>query len=256
MKLVAPDKQIVIDAQSDAFNRDDFAKGILSLFERTEDPLVIALDEEWGKGKTVFSHRLSRFAKERGFKVVYFDSFARDYEPDAFVSLAAAAIAALPTSEPTNSELVDRAKAVGKVVSNIAFKGAIRLASAGALTMADLSDGAEEMAIEISNIAEAQLDKVIDERLRGAKKEEEVFSKFRETLSKIGRGKQGSEDKPVLFIVDELDRCKPDHALLVLETIKHFFSVKNVHFLLVCHVEQLLASISIDMGVTRMPNGT
>lgn len=31
------------------------------------------------------------------------------------------------------------------------------------------------------------------------------------------------KDKPVVVIIDELDRCRPDYAVKTLEVLKHFF---------------------------------
>lgn len=47
------------------------------------------------------------------------------------------------------------------------------------------------------------------------------------------------ENKPLVFIVDELDRCRPNYAVSILEQIKHFFSVKNIVFVLSIDKEQL-----------------
>ena len=60
---------------------------------------------------------------------------------------------------------------------------------------------------------------------------------------------EDDEIKPLLFVVDELDRCRPDYALSVLETIKHFFSVQNVHFLLVCDIDQLVTAVHHRYGI-------
>lgn len=54
-----------------------------------------------------------------------------------------------------------------------------------------------------------------------------------------------SEDlTPKLIIVDELDRCKPDYAIELLETIKHFFGVKNIIFVFLVNMEQLKSIVS------------
>ena len=39
-------------------------------------------------------------------------------------------------------------------------------------------------------------------------------------------------DKPIVFIIDELDRCRPSYAVELLEEIKHFFSVPGIVFVL------------------------
>lgn len=53
-----------------------------------------------------------------------------------------------------------------------------------------------------------------------------------------------TEKTPIIFIIDELDRCRPNFAIQFLECIKHFFNVDNVYFLLSCNVDQLIASIN------------
>ncbi|RWX50502.1 KAP family P-loop domain-containing protein [Candidatus Electrothrix marina] len=43
----------------------------------------------------------------------------------------------------------------------------------------------------------------------------------------------------VLFLIDELDRCRPDYAISYLETIKHIFDVKGATFLIAADRNQL-----------------
>jgi hypothetical protein len=104
----------------------------------------------------------------------------------------------------------------------------------------DFEDENEDIANEVAKEIDAELDKIIDSRLQSAKKEQMAFESFRQTLSDIMSGDDSG--RPLIFIVDELDRCRPTYALSVLETIKHLFSVKNVHFLLLCQLNQLSAA--------------
>lgn len=60
-----------------------------------------------------------------------------------------------------------------------------------------------------------------------------------------------SDNTPLIFVVDELDRCKPTFALELLEVVKHFFSTPNVHFLVVTHVEQLENSVRYAYGINE-----
>ena len=48
--------------------------------------------------------------------------------------------------------------------------------------------------------------------------------------------------------MDELDRCRPDFALELLEKIKHLFSVPNVCFLVVTNLEQFKAVVQRTYG--------
>ena len=59
-------------------------------------------------------------------------------------------------------------------------------------------------------------------------------------------------NKPLIFIIDELDRCRPDYAVEVLERIKHFFSIKGIVFVLSIDKEQLCNSIRGHYGSDRI----
>jgi len=52
----------------------------------------------------------------------------------------------------------------------------------------------------------------------------------------------------VWFLVDELDRCRPDYAISYLETIKHIFDVKGAVFLLAADRQQLENSAKTAFG--------
>lgn len=250
MKLLAPDIEEVVASDSDLFGRDQFAAGLLQVFSASVDPLVVALDEKWGSGKTVFAKRLARKATEDGFPVVYFDAFVHDYDPDVFLALASSALSLLPKSATATTTLKERAKSVGKVLGRVALKGAVRAASGGLLRSSDLSDADREVAEDVAASIEAELDTLIEQRLSRAKEEEQTFAKFREALSTLGKtSDDGSANRPLIFIIDELDRCRPDYALSVLETVKHFFSVNNVHFLVVCQLDQLGNAARSTYGV-------
>ncbi len=55
----------------------------------------------------------------------------------------------------------------------------------------------------------------------------EAMTNFRSALGDFAKG-----EGRLVIIIDELDRCKPDFALNVLEIIKHCFQVPNVYFIL------------------------
>ncbi|MDX7018825.1 P-loop NTPase fold protein, partial [Klebsiella aerogenes] len=50
------------------------------------------------------------------------------------------------------------------------------------------------------------------------------------------------------FIIDELDRARPDFSLNLLELIKHIFNVDGFYFLLVMNKQQFEESIKIRYG--------
>lgn len=60
---------------------------------------------------------------------------------------------------------------------------------------------------------------------------------------------EGKNQKPPLFVViDELDRCRPDYAIKVLEEVKHLFDIPGVVFIIAIHGDQLEKSIAAIYG--------
>ncbi len=65
--------------------------------------------------------------------------------------------------------------------------------------------------------------------------------------SHLGELTEKSE-KPIIIIIDELDRCKPTYAIEFLETIKHFFDIKRLIFVLGVDKVQLASSAKALFG--------
>ena len=72
--------------------------------------------------------------------------------------------------------------------------------------------------------------------LEDYKNYKKLLEEFKDTLSK--------EESSKIIIIDELDRCRPDYAIQLLEIIKHIFDVKNIIFLFLINREQLESIVS------------
>jgi hypothetical protein len=67
--------------------------------------------------------------------------------------------------------------------------------------------------------------------------------------------RERTDTKPVVFIIDELDRCRPTFAIELLEKAKHFFNVKNVVFVIAADKKQMGHSIKAIYGQDLDVNG-
>lgn len=67
------------------------------------------------------------------------------------------------------------------------------------------------------------------------------MGEFRKELEKYVN--EFCEKKPLIFIIDELDRCNPHYAVKTLERIKHLFNIPNIVFVLSIDKEQLSNSV-------------
>ena len=116
----------------------------------------------------------------------------------------------------------------------------------------------ETLPKELWNIKDASkkassgsVDAYISERLLQVDNDKEALKSFKECLARLGDTLGGDSQKKtaqVVFIIDELDRCKPKFALSLIESIKHLFSVPNITFLLVMHRAQMEEAVRCEYG--------
>ena len=83
---------------------------------------------------------------------------------------------------------------------------------------------------------------------KGEKTLEKVILEFRKTLSVITSELYSNGKNRLIFIIDELDRCRPSFAVETIEKIKHLFSVSGIIWVLVVNREQLKKTINHVYG--------
>ena len=242
--------------ENDLFGRKQLGLGMSHLVETVEDPLVIAFDGPWGSGKTTFLKMWAGELRKNGHPVIFFDAFENDYVEDAFAALAREVVelaenAKLPDIK-TIETIRNSAARLGVLLlrssAKIGLKVAVRAATAGLTDSDDFKDAAKDIEKEAENAAEVYMNQLLEK----PRKQKEIILQFREALAAlpgllsppIGEVRQ----KPLVFIIDELDRCKPLFALSLLERVKHFMTVPNVHFVLGVHMRQLEGSVRYAYG--------
>lgn len=245
MKFLPPNDDITLYEQGfedDVLDRAKIGKSLSELVDRIEDPLVIALDGQWGAGKSFFLKRwVGAHKTENDGKAitVYFDAFANDCFGDPLVGLVAALGERLPKAQ---TKMKGIRVAAAKVVRPAA-RAALALATFGATEA--LSDLGDAVVGSLSKDAETAVESFwkAEEGRRAAMEE------FRAAIVALQKSEGADDDvRPLVIVVDELDRCRPDYALDVLEVIKHFFAVSKVHFILGVNLSALENSVKARYG--------
>lgn len=224
----------------DIFGRRSAGNSLTSLIMNANQNLVISLDGPWGCGKTTFLKMWAGELRNKNIPVIYFDAFENDFRSDAFVALAAQIIALAENKAPNKdkSNFLEKAKSVGKIVARSSLKIGIKLATQGLADSVSLENVGKEIASESS----AAFDKHIGEILTNFNKEENIISTFKDSLRSLVNS-IGDENKYLVFIIDELDRARPDFSLEILERIKHFFSMDNIKFVIGMNTSQMESTI-------------
>jgi hypothetical protein len=238
--------------ERDLFGRAPIAHGLTRLVGNVDQPLVLAVDGDWGSGKTTFLRFWTGELKKAGFPVVFFDAFENDYADDPFVALAGEVFALAQSdakkSSQTAKSFAEKATGAGKILLRSGIKIGVKAATMGALNAADLDDLASAVSDEAADVFDDNVGELITRR----REDQRTVSEFRDALSglpaKLSAADETGTHKPLIFIIDELDRCRPAFALSLLERIKHFFSVPNVHFVLGINSTQLASSVRAVYG--------
>lgn len=232
MRLTVPPLEIEenegFNPSKDIFNRKEFGEKLSNLIENIDEEIVIALEAPWGEGKTTFIKMWRGYLKKEvsGIESIYFNAFEKDYQNGAFLALA----------EEIYNLIDKKEKKIFKGKAASALKTARRLGVGLGVTA--VSNGAADgvaVAAAVENLLELASSNKANIR---------EFKKYLENLPV----KVDEHCKRIIFIIDELDRCKPPFALEIIEIVKHLFSVPNITFLLVLNRAQLEASVKSEYG--------
>jgi predicted KAP-like P-loop ATPase len=271
VRLVPPPLEIEpnqgFTPEKDIFGLKPFGDQLTRLVSALEDPTVLLLDGKWGTGKTTFVKMWCGELTKAGIPNIYFDAFANDYHEDAFLAVAGEIVRRAEELKPKRRKLINsftkRAVEVAKVLGRASLKVGIRAASAGVLT-GDEIEGINFSA-ETAKTAGEETAKAVDELVKASLKSHNAdrltFEAFRKSLSDLANELSASLQKsdpadtetntatcPCVFIIDELDRCRPSFSLELLEKIKHFFSVPRFVFVLVSSLDQLEIAVRAAYG--------
>ena len=268
MHFLPPEHEV--DLYKEGFGEDDllerasFGKSLSNFVEKVEDPLVIAIDGEWGQGKSFFlkrwvgAHTLQNNGKAT---MVYFDAFAHDYLDDPLIALVGVVTDRLTELSKEDESVSEKVQGTWKSVQRAAIKLAkptakMAISAVGAglsVATGGLSDAAKKVVNEMIDTASKEGQELLDQYWKSEDGKRNAMKEFRDMLKDFVEAnrvenKQGEETNSLIIVIDELDRCRPDYALSVLEIIKHLFNVKGVQFILGVNLEALGHSVSKRYG--------
>ena len=86
--------------EGDLFQRSKLADQLTGFLYRLPDGAVIAIDSQWGEGKTWFGRRWNASLQDEGFHTAYIDCFQQDHLDDPFTMIAGELLTLATATKP------------------------------------------------------------------------------------------------------------------------------------------------------------
>lgn len=227
-------EQILHHLKQNTIGRNHQLSVLIKLLNATQENTVLAIDGSWGSGKTVFIKQLCMLADSsiedygrnslddvaienlrNNQKVFYFNAWENDYIGDALGAILLKLIAV--DDESLNAATIKRAA-----------------------TMINLSAGIKNVSHDFidfsANTSKERLVKNVQEIVN----RHDAINEFLDKLK--------GDSQRIVFVVDELDRCKPSFAIDLLELMKHYFVRDDVTFILTTNIKELSHTVQKYYG--------
>lgn len=238
----------------DFLNRDDYVDKIVSVIKECANktaPTTFSIEGEWGQGKTWLIHKVEASLKgldiskeysieqyenaRSDYFIIHYNAWEKDYYDEPLLAILSTVVTELNKQLVVNNILQSLGKKIGRellkqlenVLSTISQK----------IFKFDVIAIGKQTAKAIKKVREESDVKLISENSN--KDIDSDIKNLIEILNKL------SKEIPIVFVVDELDRCVPIFAVKTLERLHHiFYHVNKSVTVLSISKEQLDRSIN------------
>lgn len=227
-------KEVEIDDNENPFancklDRQKYAEVLTNIVKTYKDGFVLAINNEWGTGKTTFLKMWKQHLENKGYKTVYLNAWENDFESNPIVPILACLDGITNKNDVKFKSILGKATILGKNLGPVLAKSIVS-------KYMDL----DEFEKGFDAITKASIS-LLESEVKSYNSKVKSISQFKSELTTFV--KEHSNDKSLVFMIDELDRCRPNYAVEILEYIKHFFSVEGIVFVLSIDKVQLAHAV-------------
>ena len=230
LKLLEPEVSPEQPWKDDVLNREQIATRLTNLIRHESLPLVISIHGQWGTGKTFMLKRWQKDLESQGFKAIYFNAWEDDFCDDPLLAIV---------GQMWDYFIKDKGDKLRTLIRSVK-KNAVPLVWANIKGVVNNKTGLI-LEIDQGNQTDRNL---IDEYL----KQTRTRAELKRRLGEMATAVYEESGQPLVFIIDELDRCRPTFAIELLERVKHIFDVPNMVFVLGINRDELCKALSSVYG--------
>lgn len=227
----------------DEYQRKPIADKAIQLLQSDIDISPMLIDGAWGTGKTEFTHKLINLYRQYHgeARILYLDAYQADSHSDPLLVVLAAIAQVLPEKE--KASLIKQALPALRFTLKTGLKAGVSW-----LLKQDATDIANDFESDLKKAGDEVINNAIELALKDQINADTHMQTLKTALQSL------TEISPLVLFVDELDRCRPDFALNMLEVIKHVFDIPGLNIVLVTNLRQLKSSIHHSYGLGENAN--
>ena len=209
----------------DVLDRQQLAQTLTNLIRTQSHPFTISIHGYWGTGKTFLLQRWQRDLETDGFKAIYFNAWEDDFCDDPLLAIL--------------GQLAEYFQAPQlKSLASAALEIAKPLLRQTVLSLVKTTTG---LTLDFSQTHPPTL---VDEYLGQRRTKDEL----KDHLATLSGTVHEETERPLVFIIDELDRCRPTFAIELLEKVKHIFDIEHIVFVFGINRVELARSLHSIYG--------
>lgn len=231
-ELIPDDDNIEATINEDLLGRNKKLINLMKLLNNINENFLMSIDGEWGTGKTFFVKQLKYICENaenikyiknhkdyekilqfsNKYLPIYYNAWENDNHGDPLESIIYNILDQYPQYRKEIENPEGMFSSVKTILLNIIDKGSFGIISKECF---EQLNSFEELSKNILTV-------------------EEIIGAVNELFNKIL-----NDDSRLLLIIDELDRCRPDYAVKMLETLKHFYNNQKLTIVVVTNNKQL-----------------
>lgn len=222
------------DRNHESLDVGDYADSLAEFILRCETPLTIALQGDWGSGKTSLMNLIKKNVEDGNpVHTIWFNTWQYsqfNMQDELSTSLLSHFVDELNVGE--ESKMAKNAITIAKKTGMVAVK---QLASYF------IGDSAKQIADFLEKLSSEEMDP--SKQIAKLKKEIEKIVELK--IGKIGN----KETARIVVFIDDLDRLLPERAVEMLEVFKLFLDVPGCVYVLACDYQVISQGLKKKFGV-------
>ena len=226
-------------SDDDDFKTKRYVDGLVTFIENSSAPITIALQGEWGSGKTSLMNRLVRALCSEDGPFIGIEINTWEYSmlssPEMTVfRIMERLIHSLAGSNEKTKKVWDK---YAKKFVNFAYRGVV----GGIKGIGPVTSGIMEAVKAPSKLVSEDVEEVKDVKV--------TLSDLKQSLEDaVAQSLVNGNKRGVIVFVDDLDRLNPPVAVEILELLKNIFCIKDCIFVLAIDYEVVVKGLEPKFG--------